>query len=76
MRTILLSLATLVGVGASVAGSTQTAGSYLQTCLAPASDYSPVYPTSALPVTSPELDAVFRLAKGEHYTKYSGPKVR
>jgi len=70
MRTILLSLAALVAAGAPRAAAAQS-GASLQTCLAAAADYSPVYPTVVFPVTSHELDAVFRLGQGEHYKKLS-----
>ena len=69
VRAIQLSVAVLVAVVAFDAAAAQTGGSSLQTCLAAAADYSPVYATSAFPVTSPELVAVFRLGQGEHYRK-------
>jgi len=70
MRAIPLSLAVLVAAAAPETVAAQSGGS-LQTCLAAAADYSPVYPTVVFPLTSPELDAVFRLGQGEHYKRLS-----
>src|SRR5438132_1512806 len=70
MRAIPLSLAVLVAAAAPETVAAQS-GASLQTCLAAAADYSPVYPTVVFPLTSPELDAVFRLGQGEHYKRLS-----
>jgi len=49
--------------------SAQSGEASLQTCLAAAADYSPVYATTVFTATSPEIDAVFRFADGEHHAK-------
>ena len=63
MRASPLSFAALIAVAAPRAAVAQAGGS-LQTCLAAATDYSPVHPTNVFTVTSPELAAVFRLRAG------------
>lgn len=66
MKTVPLPLVGLIAALVTRAAAAQ-AGSSLQMCLAAAADYSPVHPTTVFTVTSPELDAVFRFAPGEHH---------
>ena len=69
MKTLLLCFAALAAAAPPRTAVAQTNNSSLQTCLAAAADYSPVYPTAVFPVTSPELDAVFHFGPSEHYTR-------
>ena len=44
----------------------------LQICLGAAADYSPVFPTSAIPASAQEVNAVFRVANGEIHKSIVG----
>ncbi|MGD1276517.1 MAG: hypothetical protein ABR964_04755 [Tepidisphaeraceae bacterium] len=61
--TLLWSMRAALGENAP---ATQPDESSLQICLAAAADWSPVYPTVQIPISN-EVDAVFRLAKGEKH---------
>jgi hypothetical protein len=44
----------------------------LQICLGAAADYSPVFPTSTIPASAQEVNAVFRVANGEIHKSIVG----
>jgi hypothetical protein len=69
LKALLLCLAVLAAAALPSTAAAQSDSSSLQTCLAAAADYSPVYPSAVFPVTSPELDAVFHFGPSEHYTQ-------
>jgi hypothetical protein len=54
-------------LAAAAAGRGGEAAGSLETCLATAADYSPVYPTRTFPAGTTEVAAALRLAAGESY---------